>query len=64
LADGAVPLEVGGSGSPYVTRACRAYPIPLYTGAVAASLPVHLESLLTALRLNQKSSLIENLVSD
>jgi hypothetical protein len=34
-----------------------------YTGAGAASLPVHLEGLLTALRLNQKSSPIENLVS-
>jgi hypothetical protein len=56
-------LEVGGSGPPYVTRACHAYPIPPYTGAGAASLPVHLEGLLTALRLNQKSSPIENLVS-
>jgi hypothetical protein len=34
-------LEVGGSGPPYVTRACHAHPIPPYTGAGAASLPVH-----------------------
>jgi hypothetical protein len=34
-------LEVGGPGPPYVTRACHAHPIPPYTGAGAASLPVH-----------------------
>ena len=34
-------MEVGGSGPPYVTRACHAHPIPPYTGAGAASLPIH-----------------------